>query len=57
MNEFKKYATFSVDIVGQPMKVSSMFSLGRARIFYLGPNPNYSIIEGEAAYKLASTIP
>jgi len=34
-----------------------MFSLGRARIFYMGPNPNRSIIEGEVAYKLAATIP
>jgi hypothetical protein len=34
-----------------------MFSLGRARIFYMGPNPNRSIIEGEVAYKLAASIP
>ena len=57
MNELRKYATFSVDLMGKPIRVSSMFSLGRARIFYMGPNPNRSIIEGEVAYKLAATIP
>ena len=57
MNELRKYATFSVDLIGQPVKVNSMFSFGRARIFYIGPNPNRSIIEGEAAYKLAASIP
>ena len=57
MNELRKYATFSVDFVGQPIKVNSMFSFGRARIFYMGSNPNRSIIEGEAAYKLAASIP
>ena len=57
MNELRKYATFSVDFTGQPMKVNSMLSLGRARIFYMGPNPNRSIIEGEVAYKLAASIP
>ena len=57
MNELRKYATFSVDLVGQPIKVNSMFSFGRARIFYMGSNPNRSIIEGEAAYKLAASIP
>lgn len=57
MNELRKYATFSVDFTGQPMKVNSMFSLGRARIFYMGTNPNRSIIEGEAAYRLASSVP
>lgn len=57
MNELRKYATFSVDLMGKPMRVNSMFSLGRARIFYMGPNPNRSIIEGEVAYKLAATIP
>ena len=50
MNELRKYATFSVDFVGQPIKVNSMFSFGRARIFYMGSNPNRSIIEGEAFY-------
>jgi hypothetical protein len=57
MNELRKYATFSVDLMGQPVKVNSMFSFGRARIFYMGSNPNRSIIEGEAAYKLAASIP
>lgn len=57
MNELRKYATFSVDLMGKPIRVNSMFSLGRARIFYMGPNPNRSIIEGEVAYKLAATIP
>ena len=57
MNELRKYATFSVDLMGNPMRINSMFSLGRARIFYMGHNPNRSIIEGEAAYKLAASIP
>ena len=57
MNELRKYATFSVDFTGKPVKVNSMFSFGRARIFYMGSNPNRSIIEGEAAYKLAASIP
>ena len=57
MNELRKYATFSVDLTVQPVKVNSMFSLGRARIFYMGANPNRSIIEGEAAYNLAASIP
>ena len=57
MNELRKYATFSVDLMGSPTRINSMFSLGRARIFYMGPNPNRSIIEGEVAYKLAATIP
>lgn len=57
MNELRKYATFSVDLMGKPIKVNSMFSLGRARIFYMGTNPNRSIIEGEAAYNLAASIP
>lgn len=57
MNELQKYATFSIDLIGDPVKVNRMFSLGRARIFYKGPNVNRSIIEGEVAYKLASTIP
>ena len=57
MNELHKYATFSVDLLGTPNKINSTFSMGRARIFYKGINRNRSIIEGEAAEKLASTIP
>ena len=57
MNELHKYATFSVDLLGTPNKINSVFSMGRARIFYKGINRNRSIIEGEAAEKLASTIP
>ncbi len=57
MNELRKYATFSIDLTNKPVRVNGMFSLGRARIFYMGHNPNRSIIEGEAAYKLAATIP
>ena len=56
MNELHKYATFSVDLLGEPRKINSMFSMGRARIFYKGANRNRSIIEGEVADKLASTI-
>lgn len=57
MNELHKYATFSVDLVGQPMRINSMFSAGRARIFYKGMNRNRSIIDGEVADRLALTIP
>ena len=57
MNELRQYATFSIDLTNKPVRVNSMFSLGRARIFYMGPNPNRSIIEGEVAYKLAASIP
>lgn len=56
MNELHKYATFSVDLLGEPRKINSMFSMGRARIFYKGINRNRSIIDGEVAEKLASTI-
>ena len=57
MNELHKYATFSVDLLGTPNKINSTFSMGRARIFYKGINRNRSIIEGEVAEQLASTIP
>lgn len=57
MNELHKYATFSVDILGTPNKINSVFSMGRARIFYKGMNRNRSIIDGEVAEQLASTIP
>ena len=57
MNELHKYATFSVDLLGTPNKINSVFSIGRARIFYKGMNRNRSIIDGEVAEQLASTIP
>jgi len=57
MNELHKYATFSVDLLGTPSRINSVFSMGRARIFYKGINRNRSIIEGEVAEQLASTIP
>ena len=57
MNELHKYATFSVDFLGTPNKINSLFSTGRARIFYKGINRNRSIIDGEVAEKLALTIP
>lgn len=57
MNELHKYATFSVDLIGTPNKINSMFSMGRARIFYKGINRNRSIINGDVAEQLASTIP
>lgn len=57
MNELRKYATFSIDLIGKPMRINSMFSIGRARIFYKGPNRNRSIIEGDIADRLAATIP
>lgn len=57
MNDLHKYATFSVDLLGSPNKINSVFSMGRARIFYKGINRNRSIIEGDVANQLASTIP
>lgn len=57
MNDLHKYATFSVDLLGETNKINSVFSMGRARIFYKGPNRNRSVIEGEVAEQLASTIP
>lgn len=57
MNELHKYATFSVDLIDKPKQINSMFSKGRARIFYKGLNRNRSIIEGDVAEKLASSIP
>lgn len=57
MNELHKYATFSVDLLGTPNKINSVFSMGRARIFYKGINRNRSIIDGDVAEQLASTIP
>jgi len=57
MNELHKYATFSVDLLGKPNRINSVFSMGRARIFYKGINRNRSIIEGEVAEQLAYTIP
>lgn len=57
MNELHKYTTFSIDLLGKSNKVNSMFSIGRARIFYIGTNRNYSYIDENVAAKLASTIP
>ena len=57
MNDLHKYATFSVDMLGNPSKINSVFSMGRARIFYKGMNQNRSIIDNEVAEQLASTIP
>ena len=57
MNELHKYATFSVDLLGTPNKINSMFSMARARIFAKGINRNRSIIDGEVADRLAATIP
>lgn len=57
MNELHKYATFSVDLLGTPNKINSMFSMARARVFAKGINRNRSIIDGEVADRLAATIP
>jgi len=57
MNELHKYATFSIDMLGTPNKINSMFSMGRARVFYKGLNRNRSIIDDDVAEKLAKTIP
>ena len=57
MNELHKYATFSIDLLGEPNRINSMFSIAKARIFYKGVNRNRTIIGEEVAERLAATIP
>ena len=38
-------------------KVNNQFSIGRARVFYEGPNPNRTIFDAEASKNLIKTIP
>lgn len=51
-----KYAALDVKIT-EYKKVNNQFSLGRARVFYEGPNVNRTIIEPEVARELIKTIP
>ena len=51
-----KYAALNVKIT-EFSKVNNQFSLGRARVFYEGPNVNRTIINSEVAKELIKTIP
>lgn len=51
-----KYAALDVQIT-EYNKVNNQFSLGRARVFYEGPNVNRTIISPEVARELIKTIP
>lgn len=51
-----KYAALDVQIM-EYSKVNNQFSLGRARVFYEGPNVNRTIISPEVARELIKTIP
>lgn len=51
-----EYAALNVKIT-EFSKVNNQFSLGRARVFYEGPNVNRTIINSEVAKELIKTIP
>lgn len=51
-----KYAALDVKIT-EYSKVNNQFSIGRARVFYEGPNQNRTIIESDIAKNLIKTIP
>lgn len=51
-----EYAALNVKIT-EFSKVNNQFSLGRARVFYEGPNINRTIINSEVAKELIKTIP
>ena len=54
--DLTKYAALNIEIT-KYSKVNNQFSLGRARVFYEGPNVNRTIITPETASKLIRTIP
>ena len=54
--DLTKYAALNIKIT-KFSKVNSQFSLGRARVFYEGPNVNRTIIDADVAEKLIQTIP
>lgn len=54
--DLTKYAALNIEIT-KYSKVNTQFSLGRARVFYEGPNVNRTIITLETASKLIRTIP
>lgn len=51
-----EYAALNVKIT-EFSKVNNQFSIGRARVFYEGPNVNRTIINSEVAKELIKTIP
>lgn len=54
--DLTKYAALNVKIT-EFSKVNNQFSIGRARVFYEGPNVNRTIINNEVAKELIKTIP
>lgn len=54
--DLTKYAALDIKMT-KYSKVNSQFSLGRARVFYEGPNVNRTIIDADVAEKLIKTIP
>ena len=54
--DLTKYAALNIEIT-KYSKVNNQFSMGRARVFYEGPNVNRTIITPETASKLIRTIP
>lgn len=54
--DLTKYAALNIKMT-KFSKVNSQFSLGRARVFYEGPNVNRTIIDADVAKKLIQTIP
>lgn len=54
--DLTKYAALNIEIT-KYSKVNNQFSMGRARVFYEGPNINRTIITPETASKLIRTIP
>lgn len=54
--DLTKYAALNIKMT-KFSKVNSQFSLGRARVFYEGPNVNRTIIDADVAEKLIQTIP
>lgn len=54
--DLTKYAALDVKIT-EYSKVNNQFSLGRARVFYEGPNVNRTIIDADMAKNLIKTIP
>ena len=54
--DLTKYAALNVKIT-EYSKVNNQFSLGRARVFYEGPNVNRTIISADVAKELIKTIP
>ena len=54
--DLTKYAALNITLT-KYSKVNNQFSLGRARVFYEGPNPNRTIFDEEMALKLIETIP